>query len=147
MTNPAYERDFYAWTQAQVAALRAKNLAALDLDHLAEEIDSLGNEQAHAVESHLVIVLTHLLKWRYQPQRRRRGWQTSALLGRQQIARRLRRSPGLRPQVPTLLTDAYADARKRAAQETGLPLATFPETCPWSLAQVLDADFLPEEAP
>ena len=145
MTDTNYDTDFYQWTQAQAAHLRAKNLAALDLDHLAEEIDSLGNEQAHAVESHLAIVVTHLLKWWYQPQRRRRGWQTSVLLDRQHIARRLRRSPGLRPQVPTLLTDAYADARKWAAQETGLPLATFPETCPWSLAQVLDADCLPEE--
>jgi hypothetical protein len=147
MNDPAYEGDFYAWTQAQVAALRAQDLAARDVGHLAAEIDSLGNEQAHAVESHLVLVLTHLLKWRYQPQRHRRGCQTSALLGRQRIARRLRRSPGLEPQVPTLLTDAYANARKRAAQGIGLPLATFPETCPWSLAQVRDADFLPEEAP
>src|SRR5688572_28673631 len=114
MTTPTYETDFYAWTQQQAAALRAKNWTAFDLEHLAEEIESLGNEQAHAVESHLVIVLTHLLKWRYQPERRSRGGRTSARVGRQQIARRLRRNPSLRPDLPTFLTDAYADARKRA---------------------------------
>jgi hypothetical protein len=139
-----YDTDFYTWTQAQAAALRAKDWAALDAANLAEEIESLGNEQAHAVESHLVIVLTHLLKWVYQPQRRTRGWRTSMRVGRQQIARRLRRNPGLRSGLPTLLTDAYADARKRAMDETDLPLATFPDPCLWSLDQVLDEDFLPE---
>ena len=62
MTTPNYDTDFYAWTQTQAAALRAKESKILDWDHLAEEIESLGNEQAHAVESHLVIVLAHLLK-------------------------------------------------------------------------------------
>jgi uncharacterized protein DUF29 len=144
MTTQDYETDFYTWTQAQAEALRAKNVAALDLANLAEEIESLGNEQAHAVESHLVIVLTHLLKWGYQPQRRSRGWRTSVRVGRQQIARRLRRNPGLRPDLPALLTDAYVDARTRAMDDTSLPLATFPETCPWTVDQVLNEEFLPE---
>jgi hypothetical protein len=128
--------DVSTWTQAQAAALRAKDSAALDVVNLAEEIESLGHEQAHPVESHLVIVLTHLLKWCYQPQRRSRGWRTSVRVGRQQIARRLRRNPGLRPDLPTLLTAAYADARTWAMDDTGLPLA-----------QVLDEDFLPEATP
>jgi Domain of unknown function DUF29 len=128
----------------QAAHLRAKDWAALDIDHLAEEIESLGNEQAHAVESHLVIVLAHLLKWRYQPQRRGKSWRTTVLVGRQQSARRLRRNPGLRPSLPTLLADAYRDARRRAMLETELPLAIFPEACPWPLDQILDEDFWPE---
>jgi hypothetical protein len=144
MTTPTYDTDFYTWTRQQAQALRAKDLPTLDLDHLAEEIESLGNEQEHAVESHLVIVLTHLLKWVYQPQRRSRGWRTSVRVGRQQIARRVRRNPGLRPHLPTCLTDAYADARTRAMDDTGLSLATFPEACPWDLASVLDEDWWPE---
>lgn len=139
-----YDTDYYAWTQAQAEALRQKDFAALDLANLAEEIESLGNEQAHAVESHLVIVLTHLLKWRYQSQRRSRGWRTSVRVGRQQIARRLRRNPGLRPDLSLMLTAAYADARTRAMDDTSLPLATFPETCPWAVDQVLNEEFLPE---
>ena len=144
MTTHSYDTDFYTWTQQQAAALRAKDWPGLDVAHLAEEIESLGNEQAHAVESHLVIVLTHLLKWVYQPERRGRGWRTSVRVGRQQIARRLRRNPGLRPDLPTFLADAYADARKRAMDDTGFPLDTFPEACPWTIAQVLDEDFWPE---
>ena len=53
MTPPDYDTDFYAWTQAQADALRAKDWAALDLEHLAEEIDSLGKSDRRALVSHL----------------------------------------------------------------------------------------------
>lgn len=139
-----YDTDFYTWALTQGQALRAKDWPALDLEHLAEEIESLGNEQAHAVESHLRILTLHLLKWRYQPTRRGKSWRRSLLLARQRIAGRLRRNPGLRPELSVLTTHAYADARSLAALETDLPPATFPETCPWSLDQLQDPDFLPD---
>jgi hypothetical protein len=91
-----------------------------------------------------VILLTHLLKWGAQPPRRNRGWRTSVRVGRQQIARRLRHNPGLRPDFPTLLTGTYADARTWAMDDTGPPLAAFPEACPWDLAQVLDEEWWSE---
>jgi hypothetical protein len=62
MTTPDYDTDFYGWTQAQAAALRAQESKTLDWDHLAEEIESLGNEQRHAARSHLRVLLWHLLK-------------------------------------------------------------------------------------
>jgi hypothetical protein len=138
-----YAHDFYAWAKDQAAHLRAKEWPALDVANLAEEIESLGNEQEHAVESHLHIALLHLLKVAYQRQRRR-GWLRSIDNARVQIARRVRRSPSLKGFLPTALADAYRTARRSAARETGLPLATFPERCPWTLEQVLDEDFLPE---
>jgi hypothetical protein len=142
-----YDTDFYTWTQAQAAALRAKDWAALDLDHLAEEIDALGNEQRHAVQSHLRILLWHLLKWAYQPDHRTTSWRLSILNARDEIDARLARNPGLRPDVPALLQWAYPRARKAAAAETELPLEPFPEACPWTVAQVLDEDFWPERQP
>jgi hypothetical protein len=144
MTDTSYETDLYAWTQAQAAALRAKKWEILDLANLAEEIESLGHEQAHAVESHLAILLMHLLKWRYQPTRRSRSRRLSIRNARIEIRKRLQRSPSVRPELPTILLDAYTDARKLAMDDTGLPLATFPETCPWNLEQLQDEDFLPE---
>ena len=143
--SATYEHDLYTWTQAQAQALREKKWAALDVGNLAEEIESLGNEQAHAVESHLANLLLHLLKWHYQPRRRSRSWRTSLYTARSEIRRRLRRSPSLRPEVPMLVETAYVDARKLAMHETGLPLSTFPERCPWSLDQLQDEDFLSEE--
>jgi len=146
MPDPTYDTDFYAWTQGQAAALRAKDLTALDLEHLAEEIDSLGNEQRHAVRSHLRVLLWHLLKWAYQPTHRTTSWRTSIRNARAEITDRLDDYPSLRPHVPALLTAAYRQARGLAADETDLPLATFPEACPWPLADVLTEDWLPPEA-
>jgi Domain of unknown function DUF29 len=142
-----YDDDFYAWTQTQAEALRAKEFAALDLERLAEEIESLGNEQRHAVQSHLRILLWHLLKWAYQPDHRTTSWRLSILNARDEIDARLARNPGLRPDVPALLQWAYPRARKAAAVETELSLATFPEACPWPVASVLDADSWPEGQP
>jgi hypothetical protein len=67
MTIPAYETDFYAWTRAQAAALRAKEWPVLDLAHVAEEIESLGINAEHAITRQLQRLLLDLLKWRYQP--------------------------------------------------------------------------------
>jgi hypothetical protein len=145
MRKTGYDHDFYAWTQAQAEALRAKDWPAVDIDHLGEEIESLGNEQAHAVESQLHILCAHLLKWRYQPRRRSRSWQATIRNARIEIRRRLRRNPSLRPQLPTNLIDAYRDARTLAMDETGFPLAILPEACPWSLGQLQDEDFLPND--
>jgi hypothetical protein len=116
-----YDTDFYAWTQAQAQALRAKDVAALDLDNLAEEIESLGNEQRHAVRSHLRVLLWHLLKWAYQSSHRTPSWRTSILNARAEIVDRLTDYPSLRPHVPALLASAYPQARRLAAAETSCP--------------------------
>ena len=73
MTTPDYETDFYAWTQQQAAALRAKDWAALDRAHVAEEIEDVGHSVRFAVESQLARLLFHLLKRRYDPPPRPRG--------------------------------------------------------------------------
>jgi Domain of unknown function DUF29 len=139
-----YDDDLYAWTQAQAGYVRAGVWGAVDVEHVAEEIEALGNEQRHAVESHLRILLAHLLKWAYQPQRRRRGWQASILNARAEITRRLARNPSLQPAWAEMLAWAYQKARRLAAAETGLPRATFPEQCEWAREQILDDEFWPE---
>jgi hypothetical protein len=144
MTKTLYDTDFYAWTQAQEAALQAKDVNALDLAHLAEEIADLGHEQRHAVEGHLRILLAHLLKWRHQPRRRSRSWQTTILNARTEIGRRLERNPSLGHVWPEMLAWAYPKARQLAATETGLSRQTFPPDCPWEQEEILDEDFLPE---
>jgi Domain of unknown function DUF29 len=134
-----YDIDFYAWTQAQAAALRAKDLAALDLDHLAEEIEGVGASDRRAIRSQLLRLSLHLLKWRHQPTHRGESWQLSIDDARVQVELILADSPSLRPFMVEAW--AYPCARRLAALETGLPLVTFPEACPWPLAQVLEEDF------
>jgi hypothetical protein len=144
MTKAAYDTDFYAWTQAQAAHLRAKEWPALDVDNLAEEIESLGASDRRALRSHLLRLTQHLLKWHYQPQRRGESWRQSIDNARLEIELIVADSRTLRDFLPEALTWAYPRSRKEATKDTGLPPATFPETCPWALEQVLDEDFWPE---
>lgn len=98
-----------------------------------------------------MILLAHLLKWQYQyprlPERWREfkgdSWRATIIEQRDRIARRLQRSPGLRPALNTLTKEANGDAVGLAAKETGLPAGTFPATCPWALSEILDDGFFP----
>jgi hypothetical protein len=147
MTDTRYDRDFYAWTQAQATALRDKDWAALDVGNLAEEIDSLGRSDRRAITHQLERLLTHLLKWAHQPQQRPRygrSWSRSLQQARTAIGDLIEESPSVQDYRAQRLTLAYRRALRLAANDTGLPLAAFPEACPWSLAQILDEDFLPE---
>ncbi|HJU28752.1 MAG TPA: DUF29 domain-containing protein, partial [Candidatus Binataceae bacterium] len=100
-----YETDFYAWTREQAQALRARQGEALDWNNLAEEIESIGRSDAEALASQLARLLLHLLKWRYQPNRRSRGWELSIMEARLRINRRLRKSPSLKSKLAELLAE------------------------------------------
>jgi len=139
-----YAQDFYTWTKTTAALIRAGKWSALDREALAEEIESLGKSQHRELGSRLVVLLLHLLKWGYQPLERSGSWRSTIRTQRRELRRLLQQNPGLRPLVPSAVADGYPDARLDASDETGLPLATFPATCPWTLEQVLDADFWPE---
>jgi hypothetical protein len=141
-----YDTDFYAWTQEQAALLRDQKAQALDYANLAEEVESLGKSQQHALESRLEVVLTHLLKWRYCPTLpdARRGWRLTIREQRRRLARLLSQNPSLRPTMPAVVTESYPHARLMALDDAEVPSTTFPETCPWTPEQVLEAEFWPE---
>ena len=147
MTTPDYDTDFYAWTQVQAAAIRAKEWAALDLEHLAEELEALGMNEKRAIGRQLTRLLTHLLKWRYQPTHRTPSWRRSINQARDAISDVLADNRTLRDAPRQQLPLAYRRARRDAIDQTGLPRATFPEACEWPIAQVLDEDFWPEGEP
>jgi hypothetical protein len=143
---PLYDEDFYAWTQEQAALLRAKKWRELDYGNLAEELEALGKRDRRELEHRLEVLVMHLLKWRYQPERRERsrGWRSTIREQRRRLTRLLRDSPSLRSEVPALLDDGYPHACGKALDETRLPPETFPPTCPWTAVQVLDDAFWPE---
>ena len=138
-----YDTDFYQWTQQQADLLRQGALSALDRENLAEEIESMGKSGQRAVESYLRNILLHLLKWQYQPERRSNSWRLSIRDGRHQVAKRLRESPSLKPKIADMVTDEYPLVREYAANETGLPLVTFPEQCPLTVEEIA-GDYWPE---
>ncbi|NJM11255.1 MAG: DUF29 domain-containing protein [Synechococcaceae cyanobacterium SM1_2_3] len=139
----AYETDFYQWTQQQAALLRQGLLSDLDYENLAEEIESMGRSERHALVSHLVVILTHLLKWRYQPRLRCGSWENSIDNGRFEVDDVLEESPSLKPQLAAKIKKAYSLSRRSASRETGLPLATFPEQCPFTIEQIT-GDYWPD---
>lgn len=142
--NPAdYNQDFYQWTQQQAALLRQKQFNLVDVENLAEEIESMGRSDRRAIGSHLRNILLHLLKWRYQPRRRGTSWESSVGNGRDDIASLLKESPSLVPQLPVLVTEEYPRARRQASRQTRLPLTTFPESCPFTVDEII-GDWWPE---
>ena len=145
MTTATYETDFYLWTQQQADLLRQGqfNRVDLDLENIAEEIESMGKRDRRSVSSYLQNVLLHLLKWRYQPERRGTSWRMSIRNGRYQVRRLISESPSLKPQLPAILAEEYPLARENAADETGLPLTTFPEECPFTVEQIT-GDYWPD---
>jgi Domain of unknown function DUF29 len=142
--SPLYDRDFYAWSREQAQLLRAGKLAQADIEHIAEEIDSMGRAEKRELISRLSVLLLHLLKWRYQPEKRSPSWEASVRVQRNRLVDHLDDNPSLKPLLPKALASAYRDASLEAIAETGLPGATFPEACPWTAEQVLDRGFRPE---
>jgi hypothetical protein len=142
--NDLYASDYALWLDRQVAALERGDIAGLDLTNLAEEVGDLGRSERFELSSNLVVVLAHLLKWRYQPTKRKKGWSASIREHRRRIRKRLDRSPSLKPSLREVLIEDYADARALAAIETGLAIEVFPETCPFAIEHIIDPDWLPD---
>lgn len=139
-----YEQDFFEWTQTTAALIRAGKWQAVDRESVAEEIESLGKRDRRDLGSRLQVLVTHLLKWRYQPAERSGSWRGTIDDQRTEILDLLEDSPSLRRQLPAILAQRYPRSRAKASGETGLAAETFPPTCPWTAEQVLAADFWPE---
>lgn len=145
MSATLYELDFYKWTQRQAELLRFEEWEKLDWRNIAEEIESLGKKDKRQVQSRLVVLIAHLLKWQYQPSKRSPSWRKTIKKQRFRLALVLNDSPSLRTSVDEFVNFVYSHAVERAVDETGLERKLFPSTCPYRSKQVLDATFLPDE--
>lgn len=140
-----HEQDFYAWTQQQAALLQTGRFAELDVRYLIEELQSMGASEKRELVSRLEILLMHLLKWQYQPALQCRSWLLTIEEQRLQLEDHLQDNPSLKnPEfLQTCVDKAYRRALVLAEKETGLPRATFPKTCPYELAKIMDCKFYP----
>ena len=137
-TPVSKEADLYSWAGRQAELLRAGRLSEIDPAAIAEEIDDVGEEEYHRLESALGVVMLHLLKWDHQPDRRSRSWALSIREHRRRVLRQLKRSPGLKSELGEALSAAYEDARDEASSETGLPLGAFPAVRPYEFAEIME---------
>jgi hypothetical protein len=140
-----YDQDFFEWTETTAALLRQGKWHDVDMEACAEEIESLGNRDKRELGSRLQVLVMHLLKWCYQPSERSGSWRSTINTQRLELTVLLEQSPSLRRLVEMNLTRRYPYAREEALAETGLSEAALPQVCPWTVAQVLDEDFWPEE--
>ena len=133
-----YERDFFAWTQDQADALRRRSANEIDWENLLEEVESMGKQERGELRSRLIVLLTHLLKWRFQPERRSRSWMFTILEQREKAQLVIAESPSLQPQVEDVMAETYRSARLRAARETKYMPDDFPAACPFSWREALE---------
>lgn len=142
-----YETDFARWAAEQADLLRAGLVNSIDYENLAEEMEIMGSSELSELENRLTVLIMHLLKYRFQPNLRSRSWLLTIKEQRKRIAIRLKRSPSLKPRLENseFVQDAWEVAVLAASKETGLDESVFPESPIWTIAQILDEGFYPEE--
>lgn len=145
-----YEQDFLLWTEEQAKHLQNRNFDMLDIEHLVDEVISMGKSEVRELESRMAVLLAHLIKWAWQPAMRgnSRSWEATIINQRNKIARLFRQMPSLKKKMedPELefWISVWADAKVDAASETGINYSVFPEEMPWSKEQILDQDWYPD---
>jgi hypothetical protein len=145
-TAQLYERDFYAWAKAQAELLRAGHYSDLDLEHLIDEVDDLGESLKRSARSRIRTIIEHLLKLEHSPARDpRAGWYDTILAQRSDLADELTAS--IRREVEPALAELYDRARQTAAaslRNHGERAAAdaLPQACPYTLDQITN-EWLP----
>lgn len=142
-TSNLYDTDFFAWTQEQARLIKERAFSKLDITHLFEEVEDMGNTYVDELASRFELLLMHLLKWKYQTRLQSRSWQLTIKEQRFRIKKRLKKMPSLKSKLPELFLEAYETAVFIAINETDLDESTFPKKCEWTIEQALDNDFLP----
>jgi len=137
-----YEQDAFKWYNENAKLLREKKFELIDIENLAEEIESMGAHERDKLESFLIQLFLHLLKWKYQPSRRCASWEISIKKHRRHAKRQLDENPSLKLIIAEIVNDAYEDAKDEASQETGLALEKFLEKMPFTFEEALQDGFL-----
>ena len=143
-SSALYDRDYFVWIESTVKRLQQQDYDNVDWNNLIEEIADMGRSEKRSLESNLVVVLLHLLKWQYQPERRSKSWLSSIAEHRRRLHKQLKDSPSLKPYLLEELPESYTDSVRQTSIEAGLPVDAFPMDCPYEVSQVLDNNFLPK---
>jgi Domain of unknown function DUF29 len=139
-----YDHDFYAWTQQTAALIAAGKWHEIDQALLADEVAGLGRDDQREIARRVQRILKELLVWWAMPGERRGNWAVTISEQRAALEAIVKDSPSLKARLGEVLAKEYRWARSKAQdQTTGY---RFPETCPFTVEQVLDDDFLPEGA-
>ena len=141
---PLYDRDFLLWTEQQAELLKGGYWEKLDIQHLVEELETLGRSEQKELGSYLQILLMHLLKCQYQPEKRTKSWDNTISNCRDKIQDCLEDTPSLKRflEDSEWVNKYYRRARRDAAKETEKPMENFPLEMPFTIEQICDRSFV-----
>ena len=139
-----YNRDFYLWTKSTAKLLKERNFSEVDIVNLVEEIETLGRSEKRELKNRLIVLLMHLLKWKYQPGKRSESWRSTISEQRISLEALLEDSPSLKPFLPEVFDNCYQKARVKAASETGIKQDIFAAESPFTPEETLSFEYLPE---
>lgn len=140
----AYDKDIVAWASEQAAFIRAGRFDMLDIEHISEEIEDVGRSERRELESRMIVLLAHLLKWKFQPARRGTSWKATIAVQRKDIAITVKKVPSLKTDLADeeWFSLVWEKAVVKAMEETGHD--DFPKSCPWETILILNQEFLPD---
>ncbi|MDZ8107945.1 MAG: DUF29 domain-containing protein [Nostoc sp. DedQUE12a] len=140
-TQILYEQDYQLWLETTLKQLQERDLDRLDWEHLIDEIAALSNEQKHKLESYLLQLLKHLLLYQHWSLPDcQNHWEVEIDNFRVEL-RKLTKSKNLYDYLLRVLEEVYIDALRQAKKKSGLNC--FPQSCPYTIEQILDVDYLP----
>ncbi|ENV05601.1 MAG: DUF29 domain-containing protein [Acinetobacter sp.] len=144
-TAYTYEQDFVGWLNTQAELLKTGKVNELDIKNLVEEIEAMGRSEKRELESRMIILVMHLLKWTFQPNYQSRSWANTINEQRRRIGRVIKDSPSLKNSLNDTewFNDIWQSALYQAVSETGLDIKIFPEQPIWTTQQILVDDFFP----
>lgn len=146
-----YDEDYYAWTKDQAARLRElarqRVNTPLDLENLAEEVESLGRSELNTVRSQVRRIIEHLLKLEHSPTPEPRvDWRHSVSQARDEVEDHM--TVSMRPDVAADLPKLFRRARRDAAHALDKhgerdAAKALPATCPYSFDEIVTHDWYP----
>ncbi|MBF0338846.1 MAG: DUF29 domain-containing protein [Nitrospirae bacterium] len=138
-----YEVDFYQWAFHNADLLRQGRFAEIDLENIIEELESMARRDRRELLSRLKVLIMHLLKWQYQPNRRSDSWRTTIGNQRDEIEHLLEDSPSLQHNIEIVIAKGFIEAKRMFEDETGISSNTLPEACPYTFEQLMVRSFWP----
>lgn len=149
-----YSQDFQQWIYSQINLLKAGKTDEIDVAHLVEELEDMGKSNVRELESRLIVLFAHLLKWQFQlasltaqwKDFEGKSWRNTIIEQRAQIAFLLKKVPSLKSQLQEAIAEAYPESVAIATKETRLSTRNFPAHCPYTQEQLLDDAFYPDTA-
>jgi hypothetical protein len=142
-----YDSDYVAWLEEQVALLRARRISALDVDNVAEDLESLTKSERCQLANRLEVLNLQRLKRDHQPDQRTNRWRTIVAEQRRRIRRFLSDSPRLKEEVEPICRTVSSDAAPGTVIETQLSETAFPLALPSTVEQIFEREFLADELP